>query len=315
MTDAPAGPSDDELEAARLARQLGVVRRGREALRAELGAELDAWLREHEHVEARDLARELRRTSAQLEALRASPAYRLGDALLEPARALRDVGRRLRARLRPAPLGPARPVRAESKYERAGAYHWTYHEDHDWYRTRLEAVADWARPGDAALDLGCGDGVAAWVVGRRCRRVVGLDLDPAAIAAGREELRRRGAAHVELRLGRVEGSAAALRGERFDLVYSLDCIEHLDDPAALLDAMRAACRPGGVVIVGTPLYLCEPAVSPYHARELTLRQLEGLCAPRFRTIGHTLLPAPRPDVKGRLDPRYCLWVGRRRRLG
>ncbi len=322
MNDDDAARAGDDLtrahdearrEEERLRAQLEAARAATAELRAQAAAELGAWLRLDAALDDGEGARERRRLERQLDELRASPSYRLGDALLEPARGLRDLARRARVALRRPALPPPRPARTDSKYERQGAYHWAYVRERPWYRTRIAAVRDWVAPGASCLDLGCGDGAVAFEVGRRAGRVVGVDGDPLAVRLGTEELTRRGATHVELRAARLRECDAVLGGARFDVVYSLDCIEHLDDPAELLDVMERACRPGGVVIVGTPLFLSEESFSPYHAREFTQAQLEGLLVPRFFTIGSRLLPAPRPDQPGRLDPRYCLWVGRRRR--
>lgn len=302
-----------EAEQARLRAQLETARAGVRELEAELREQLGAFLRADAALEGGELRRELKRAQNQLQALRASPALRVGEAALEPLRRVRDVVRRARVWWRPAPLDPARVPRAFDKYRAQGAYHWDYLATRPWYVERVRAVLDQVQPGFRCLDLGCGDAAVAGRVAARCREVIGVDGDPEALRLGREKLRAAGIANVRLVLADLaRGRIEALAGARFDLVYALDTIEHLPDPAPLLDLMQRHLRPDGLALVGTPLWVGEDALSPFHARELTPEQLDTLLVPRFRKVGVMRLPAPRPDRKGELSLRYALFVGRRR---
>jgi len=83
-----------------------------------------------------------------------------------------------------------------------------------------EACAAHREPaGDAALDLTCGLGVDALALSRRFRRVVALERDPVLAAVASWNLRRLGAANVEIRCTSAEEYLAAA-AERFDWVYA-----------------------------------------------------------------------------------------------
>jgi methylase of polypeptide subunit release factors len=73
------------------------------------------------------------------------------------------------------------------------------------------------RPVGTVLDLGCGGGVQALLAARHAERVVGVDLNPRAVAFARFNARLNGVANVEFREGDL---FAPVRGERFDLVVS-----------------------------------------------------------------------------------------------
>lgn len=106
------------------------------------------------------------------------------------------------------------------------------------------------------LDYGCGHGWQAIAMLRAgARRVVGIEIMADRIAHGRaladrEGLGDRAEFHPAL--------PAHLAGE-FDLVLSLSAFEHFADPAAELQAMRAALKPGGSVVVS----FAEPWLSPH----------------------------------------------------
>ena len=105
-----------------------------------------------------------------------------------------------------------------------------------------------ARPGAAVLDVGCGDGQIALTLARRAGRdvrVLGIDIDHGAVAIAVK-------AAADDRAGaefRVQDAAVPAGRDEFDLAYSRLLLSHLVDPMAVVRAMCAAVRPGGVVAV------------------------------------------------------------------
>jgi SAM-dependent methyltransferase len=67
----------------------------------------------------------------------------------------------------------------------------------------------------AVLDLGCGGGVQALLAARHAEQVVGVDLNPRAVAFARFNARLNGVTNAEFRVGDLFGP---VRGERFDLL-------------------------------------------------------------------------------------------------
>src|SRR4051795_4042534 len=100
--------------------------------------------------------------------------------------------------------------------------------------------------GKSALDVGCGAGLLAEPLARLGAKVTGIDAAPELIAVAREHAAARGLA-IDYRAGDVQ----ALDGQ-FDLVTSMEVIEHVADPAAFLNALAARLAPGGLMILSTP---------------------------------------------------------------
>ena len=73
------------------------------------------------------------------------------------------------------------------------------------------------RAAGRVLDLGCGGGVQALLAARHAESVVGVDLNPRALAFARFNARLNGVRNVEWREGDL---FAPVAGERFDLVVS-----------------------------------------------------------------------------------------------
>lgn len=71
-----------------------------------------------------------------------------------------------------------------------------------------QAVLDEVRSTDRVLDMGTGSGVNAILAARRAREVVGVDINPHAVAAATDNARRNG----------VAGNTTFVEGDLFDVV-------------------------------------------------------------------------------------------------
>jgi len=101
--------------------------------------------------------------------------------------------------------------------------------------------------GKSALDVGCGAGLLSEPLARLGAAVTGVDAAPENIAAARYHAAGQGLA-IDYRAGGIE----SLRDERFELVVSMEVIEHVADPAAFIAGLAGALAPGGLLILSTP---------------------------------------------------------------
>jgi 2-polyprenyl-6-hydroxyphenyl methylase/3-demethylubiquinone-9 3-methyltransferase len=102
--------------------------------------------------------------------------------------------------------------------------------------------------GKRALDVGCGAGLLTEPLARMGAVATGLDAAAENIAAARLHAEGQGLA-IDYRHGSVELLGA---GDRFDLVCSMEVIEHVTDPAAFVDGLAGALAPGGLMLLSTP---------------------------------------------------------------
>lgn len=104
-----------------------------------------------------------------------------------------------------------------------------------------------ALAGRSAIDVGCGAGLLAEPLARMGAKVTGVDAAPENIAAARAHAAGQG-----LEIGYFAGELAALPPAKFDLVTSMEVVEHVTDPAAFIAQLAARLAPGGLMILSTP---------------------------------------------------------------
>lgn len=100
--------------------------------------------------------------------------------------------------------------------------------------------------GRMALDVGCGAGLLCEPLARLGADVTGVDAAPENVAAAQHHADAGGLA-IAYRCADV----AAMDGV-FDLVTSMEVIEHVTDPAAFISALADRLAPGGLMILSTP---------------------------------------------------------------
>jgi len=147
---------------------------------------------------------------------------------------------------------------------------------HWWFAARRAIVGhileQLGLPADAAiLEPGCGTGGNFPMLARR-GRLFALDADESALGfAASRGLGQvaRGSLPEEIPFG----------DERFDLVVMTDVLEHLDDEAGSLRALRARMRPGGWLLMTVPAMAwlwSDHDVTHHHRRRYRASDLQSL---------------------------------------
>ncbi len=100
--------------------------------------------------------------------------------------------------------------------------------------------------GKTVLDAGCGAGLLCEPLARLGGNVTGLDAAPENIAVAKAH-----AAPQDLAIDYRCGEVAKLDGQ-FNLVTSMEVIEHVTDPDAFVAALTDRLAPNGLMILSTP---------------------------------------------------------------
>lgn len=141
-----------------------------------------------------------------------------------------------------------------AKFE-ALAEHWWDPESefrplHDINPLRLNYIDKRANlPGKRAIDVGCGGGLLSEGMARRGAQVTGIDLGEAPLAVARLHAQQEGI-EVEYLKHPVEALASE-RGACHDVVTCLEMLEHVPDPASVVQACADLAKPGGKLVFST----------------------------------------------------------------
>jgi 2-polyprenyl-6-hydroxyphenyl methylase/3-demethylubiquinone-9 3-methyltransferase len=100
--------------------------------------------------------------------------------------------------------------------------------------------------GRRAADVGCGAGLLAEPLARLGADVAAVDAAPETIAAARAHAELQGLA-IDYRVGSVEAL-----GGGYDLVTSLEVVEHVADSRAFVHGLAGALADDGLLILSTP---------------------------------------------------------------
>lgn len=127
------------------------------------------------------------------------------------------------------------------------------------------------------LEAGCGEGYGAGLIAASgTATVVGLDYDTAAI----RHVRKR----YEIPCAQGNLVQTGFADDSFDLVVSMQTIEHLWEQPRFITECRRVLRPGGTLVLSTPNRLTFPSGNWYHTTELTGPELAKLVGAEFGTV-------------------------------
>lgn len=111
-------------------------------------------------------------------------------------------------------------------------------------RRRLDLLARHLPPPARLLEIGAAAGFFLDEARERGYEGVGLELNEEMAAHAREAL------GLDLRTGRIEDAGPAEGA--FDVACAFHVVEHLPAPVEAVSALRAALRPGGIVLIEVP---------------------------------------------------------------
>jgi 2-polyprenyl-6-hydroxyphenyl methylase/3-demethylubiquinone-9 3-methyltransferase len=104
--------------------------------------------------------------------------------------------------------------------------------------------------GKTVLDVGCGGGILAEAMAGRAVQVTGIDLAARPLGVARLHALEAGVENLEYR----EIATEALAAEQpavYDVVTCMEMLEHVPDPAAVVQACATLVKPGGWVFFST----------------------------------------------------------------
>ena len=100
------------------------------------------------------------------------------------------------------------------------------------------------------LDVGCGGGILTDSLARKGAEALGIDLATKALRVAQLHAMEAGTPNVSYQEIAVE-ELAAQRPGAFDAVTCMEMLEHVPDPASVVNALHTLVKPGGWVFMST----------------------------------------------------------------
>ena len=115
---------------------------------------------------------------------------------------------------------------------------------------RLEFINERAPlEGKKVLDVGCGGGILSESMATRGARVTGIDMGEKPLAVAKLHLKESG---LEVDYRQTTAEALAIEEPKsFDIITCMEMVEHVPDPASVINACSRLVRPGGELFFST----------------------------------------------------------------
>ena len=115
---------------------------------------------------------------------------------------------------------------------------------------RLEFINERAPlEGKKVLDMGCGGGILSESMATRGARVTGIDMGEKPLAVAKLHLKESG---LEVDYRQTTAEALAIEEpESFDIITCMEMVEHVPNPASVINACSRLVRPGGELFFST----------------------------------------------------------------
>ena len=104
--------------------------------------------------------------------------------------------------------------------------------------------------GCKVVDVGCGGGILTDAMARKGADVLGIDLAEKSLKVAQLHALEAGTPGVQYRAVSAEALAAEQPGQ-FDVVTCMEMLEHVPDPASVVQACARLVKPGGWVFFST----------------------------------------------------------------
>jgi 2-polyprenyl-6-hydroxyphenyl methylase / 3-demethylubiquinone-9 3-methyltransferase len=98
------------------------------------------------------------------------------------------------------------------------------------------------------LDVGCGAGIVSEPLSRLGAKVIAIDASERNILVAKIHAEK---SYADINYQNLLPEDIASKGETFDIVVSLEVIEHVANPEVFLNILVSLVKPGGVLVIGT----------------------------------------------------------------
>lgn len=147
---------------------------------------------------------------------------------------------------------------------------------------RYKFLASLINPNDVLLDIGVDFGAGLKPIAEKALRVVGIEISPLETQISEHNARQ----FNNVTIVQMNGEKLAFPNESFDIVSSLECIEHVQNPALMLSEIVRVLKPGGIAVISTPNkdITGSKFLNEHHLREWSMNEFQKLLSNYFSKV-------------------------------
>lgn len=124
-------------------------------------------------------------------------------------------------------------------------------------KNRIDWIVEHVEEKEYVLDAGCSQGIVALLLASSGKEVVGIDIQPEAVAYANQLLETKYKACKD-KVSFICSDILEVEPEKkFDCIIFTEIIEHLENPDAVLDKLESMLSENGRMIISTPFGVCE----------------------------------------------------------
>jgi len=187
------------------------------------------------------------------------------------------------------------------KYQQLGAYHWKDIDSSSLYKllnrslplyTRYQKCLKYIQKNvGSCIEIGCGDGALSYLIATKGIRVLGCDTDKTGIDLAIKQVKGLPFSNL-VQFKCCNFLDVNIDPESVDVIILADVIEHLEDPLTILQEIKCLGKPGGQLIITTPVEREIGSWDNDHVCEYTKENLELLLSGIFpQTVVKQFMPA------------------------
>ena len=128
------------------------------------------------------------------------------------------------------------------------------------------------------LDMGCGDGVVLFLIKKHLAEYqfnfYGIDLSEIALETAKNKIRSGNFLQTNV-------YETNFQNDFFDVILSLDVIEHVNYPEKMLMEAKRIAKNGAIIIFGTPIRYTEKPLDKMHVHEFFPQEFKQLFSLHF----------------------------------
>lgn len=112
----------------------------------------------------------------------------------------------------------------------------------------IKILSQYKKKDSKVLDLGCGIGITLSILSDYFPDSVGIDIDPKSVKAAKELLKKQ---NLNIPVILYDGKKIPFPKNTFDIITSIEVIEHVEDTELILKEMNRVLKPNGILHITT----------------------------------------------------------------